>query len=73
MRIALGLDCERSWIVVSEGNDFNWPGPDLRPQPGGDMSTVAYGFLPPRLFATVRRLFLERVTAGQIRPVRRTE
>ena len=27
----LGLDDARSWIVVNEGNDFIWPGPDLRP------------------------------------------
>lgn len=73
VKSALGLDSERSWIVVSEGNDFIWPGPDLRPQPGGDLSTVAYGFLPPRLFATVRRLFLDQVTVNQIRPVQRTE
>jgi len=26
----LGLDDDRSWIVVSEGNDFLWPGYDLR-------------------------------------------
>ena len=24
----LGLDDRRSWIVVSEGNQFTWPGPD---------------------------------------------
>ena len=26
----LGLDAERSWIVLSESNEFFWPGPDLR-------------------------------------------
>ena len=26
----LGLDDERSWVIVSEANDFAWPGPDLR-------------------------------------------
>ena len=30
----LGLDADRSWIVVSEGNEFVWPGPDLPPSPG---------------------------------------
>jgi hypothetical protein len=24
----LGLDAERSWIVVAEGNEFDWPGYD---------------------------------------------
>jgi hypothetical protein len=31
----LGLDDERSWIVVAKGNEFDWPGYDLpenRPQ-----------------------------------------
>ena len=27
----LGLDDARSWIMVTEGNRFAWPGPDLRP------------------------------------------
>ncbi len=30
-KIRLGLDSDRSWIVVSEGNSFTWPGPDLGP------------------------------------------
>ncbi len=27
----LGLENERSWVVLSEANRFLWPGPDLRP------------------------------------------
>lgn len=27
----LGLDDERSWIVLTESNRFVWPGPDMRP------------------------------------------
>lgn len=69
----LGLDAEQSWIVLSEGNEFIWPGPDLRPQPGGDLSTVAYGFLPPRLFDIVRRRFVALAHGGQARRVPRTE
>ncbi|HMK90416.1 MAG TPA: hypothetical protein VK446_12400 [Methylocystis sp.] len=30
----LGLDAQRSWIVVNETNDFLWPGADLRLAPG---------------------------------------
>src|ERR1700683_1751561 len=30
----LGLDHERSWVIVSEGNKFVWPGFDLRQLPG---------------------------------------
>jgi hypothetical protein len=38
----LGLYAERSWIVISEVSEFVWPGPDLRPVPGLDESTIVY-------------------------------
>jgi hypothetical protein len=57
----LGLDAERSWIVISEVNEFVWPGPDLRPLPGRDESTIVYGALPPKFFAHVRDRFLAHV------------
>ncbi len=69
----LRLDPERSWVVLSEWNDFIWPGPDLRRTPGGDESSVAYGMLPPLLFATIRDRFLALATARGARRVRRTE
>jgi hypothetical protein len=69
----LGLDAERSWIVVTEANEFVWPGPDLRPLPGRDASTVAYGPLPPRLFAHVRDKFLERDRREKSARILRTE
>ncbi|MGO9483407.1 MAG: hypothetical protein ACLPX9_02315 [Rhodomicrobium sp.] len=51
---AAGLDAERSWIVLSEFNEFLWPGFDLRFIPGTEPRRVAYGFLPPGFFAQVR-------------------
>lgn len=45
----LGLDAERSWVILDEVNDFAWPGFDLRPIPPS-RDHFAYGFLPPRLF-----------------------
>ena len=68
----LGLDGERSWIVVSEGNDFIWPGPDLRPMAGQGPESVAYGFLPPRLFQVVRDRLLARVRANRASLTQRT-
>ncbi len=68
----LGLDGERSWIVLTEVNEFIWPGPDIRPVPGGDGS-IAYGVLPPRLFDVVRDRFLARVEQGGAVRVPRTE
>lgn len=54
----LGLDDARSWIVISEANRFTWPGPDLRPMPAGEASTVLYGELPGDLFRAVREKWL---------------
>lgn len=69
----LGLDGERSWIVISESNRFAWPGPDLRPDRNGDGATVAYGELPRGLFEEVRRRWLELHSAGRTEVVARTE
>jgi PemK-like, MazF-like toxin of type II toxin-antitoxin system len=48
----LGLDADRSWVVVDEFNEFVWPGFDLRPVPGRP-GRYDYGFLPPALFAKI--------------------
>lgn len=69
----LGLDAERSWVVLSESNLFDWPGPDLRRVSDRDDSSVAYGFLPPRFFAELRRRFLALEAASRSRRVQRTE
>jgi hypothetical protein len=69
----LSLDAERSWVVLSESNLFDWPGPDLRRVGDRDDSSVAYGFLPPRLFGELRRRFLALEAASRSRRVQRTE
>jgi hypothetical protein len=69
----LGLDAERSWVILSESNLFEWPGPDLRRVGDRDNSSVAYGFLPPKLFAELRRRFLALEAAARSKRVRRTE
>ena len=51
----LGLDDARSWVVVSEGDQFVWPGYDLRKVRGGE--DYDYGFLPPRFFQSVLTAF----------------
>jgi hypothetical protein len=60
----LGLDTDRSWIVLDEVNEFTWPGFDLRPIPG-KRDTFAYGFLPPRLFDALTARLAEVWAAGQ--------
>jgi len=69
----LGLDGERSWIVFAEANRFLWPGPDLRPLPGHDVSRVAYGVLPPKFFELLKTRLLQAVRARRMRAVPRTE
>ena len=69
----LGLDDERSWIVLTEANRFVWPGPDLRPIQQNDMSNVAYGLLPAALTQEVRIKFLTLARARQAKLVPRTE
>lgn len=69
----LGLDDDRSWIVLTEANRFVWPGPDLRPMASGDASTVAFGLLPRALFKDVITQFHDLVVARQASLVRRTE
>lgn len=69
----LGLDEARSWIVLTELNEFAWPGPDLRPLPGKRADSVAFGFLPPGLFRIVRERFLAIHKAKRLSRVPRTE
>ena len=73
IRRRLGLDELRSWVVISEYNEFLWPGPDLRAIPGSADGSIAYGVLPPSFFETVRAALLEQVARRQINPVRRGE
>ena len=59
----LGLDDARSWVIVSEGNRFAWPGPDIRPIAPGQFD---YGFLPPALFQKVQAQFATFFRARRI-------
>lgn len=66
----LGLDANRSWIVVSEGNEFLWPGYDLRKIPKADR--YDYGFLPPRFFNQVLAAFVACYRTGEAQSTSRT-
>jgi hypothetical protein len=73
VKARLGLDSERSWVVVTELNEFVWPGPDLRSAVSGDLGSAAYGFLPPRLFRVMRDRYLALHAARRLKRVERTE
>ncbi|MEQ1952982.1 hypothetical protein [Mesorhizobium sp. CN2-181] len=69
----LGLDDERSWVVLSEANQFVWPGFDLRFSRPGDASSVAYGELPANFFRDLRAAFVKALREKRIRLVSRTQ
>jgi hypothetical protein len=61
----LGLDGERSWVVLDEFNVFTWPGYDLRPIKNHP-ERVDYGFLPPKLFEQLIQKIEQLLNAGKI-------
>lgn len=65
----LALDEEPSWIIISEGNKFVWPGYDLHKLPASER--YDYGFLPPRLFDQVIKAFMDCHKAGRLRQTSR--
>jgi hypothetical protein len=67
---ALGLDDERSWVIVSEHNIDEWPNAGLLPVPG-DPGSFAYGFIPPGLFKQIKARFLELARQKKTQAVRR--
>lgn len=69
----LGLDDARSWIVITEVNRFQWPGPDLRPIPGDPDGRNAYGLLPTSLFDEVRTKWLAAYDANKISQIERSD
>ena len=55
LKAHLSLDDLPSWIIVTETNDFLWPGPDLRFRSNTNPPRCDYGMLPPRRVPRARR------------------
>ena len=70
VKMSLGLDDERSWIVLDEVNQFDWPGFDLRSVPGRGNS-YAHGFIPPNLYDEVKATLLEASAKRKVKIVPR--
>lgn len=68
----LGLDEERSWIVVNELNSFIWPGPDLEPIERGS-KVLSYGRLPRPLALKMLRMVLVAIRSGEATVVKGTQ
>jgi hypothetical protein len=69
----LGLDDGRSWIILSEVNDFMWPGPDLTAIPGSTPLRFDYGTLPPGFFRLIRGKLIDLARRRRTQKIRRTE
>ncbi|MDI3470888.1 MAG: hypothetical protein OJF62_002951 [Pseudolabrys sp.] len=68
----LGLDDQRSWVILDELNEFIWPGLDIYPIPGKQPGQFAYGVLPPVLFKQIRDKILA-LDAARKKTIIRTE
>ena len=66
-----GLDAAHSWVVLSEFNEFIWPGFDLALISGRNPPTVAYGYLTPGFFSKLRDRWLALDAAAKSRGVQR--
>ena len=73
IKAQLGLDGQRSWIVITEVNSFVWPGPDLSAIPGTSPTRFDYGVLPPGFFRKVRDDLVARVKARRVQIVPRSQ
>jgi hypothetical protein len=73
LKAHLGLDDLPSWIVVTETNDFLWPGPDIRPVSRSKSEQFHYGMLPPKFYAIVRDKILQAHLHRRLNRVERTE
>lgn len=71
LKAHLGLDGLPSWIMVTETNDFLWPGPDLRAI--RSTGRFDYGMLPPRFFAHIRDRLLQAHLHRRLNRVPRSE
>jgi len=68
----LGLDSERSWVLLTEINRFVWPGPDLRPISKKQPERFDYGFLPPSLFEKIKQGIRAQNSAKKLKKVLRS-
>lgn len=61
----LGLDGERSWVVLDDFNEFIWPGFDIRPVPGRS-GRYEYGLIPPAFYTMLVNRTLELRKMGLV-------
>lgn len=64
----LRLDDQPQWIITTELNHFEWPGPDL---PGGTTEAITRGFLPQKVTQRLRETIRARINQKSLAPVSR--
>ena len=64
----LGLDTERSWVILSELNEIDWSDPGIIP---ASKTQWAYGFLPAAFAQDLRDRVRERIRAAKLPVTRR--
>jgi hypothetical protein len=69
---SIGLDEGPAWIVTTEGNAFDRPGPDIRPVPGRHPRTICYGRIPERLLRKIAVSYLANRERQRARLVQRS-
>ena len=67
----VGLDDEPAWIVTTEANYFDWPGPDIRFIPGRTPATSIYGRIPTSLLQRVAKSLVENRHMQRMRMISR--
>jgi len=65
----IGLDTKPHWVIVSEANQFHWPGFDIEENRNGD---YYYGFVSPKLLEQIAAKFVECAESG-MSPVSRDD
>ncbi len=73
LKAQLGLDDLPSWVIVTETNDFLWPGPDVRAVPRIRPQRYDYGMLPPKFYAFIRDKIIQAHQRRHLNRVERTE
>ena len=71
-KLRLGLDESPSCIILSESNQFRWPGPDVRPI-DGRKGTPVYGALPYQFVTRIRSSFIACMRLKRSTLIPRTE
>lgn len=69
-RQRLGLDGDRSWLILDEVNEFDWPGPDLQHNKAGEFG---YGLVPPKLLEAATACLIASARAGSLTKIPRSE